>query len=133
MSLNMSFNNEYSSSSGGENSVPKFPDRKEDFEDWKMVMTAYLDARGLLEVVTNVTIQISKSTSSSSSGKDDTDTKSTKSSTPISSTTDDDKRKRAHSLLLSSFKKKQLALAKQVQAGDAAALWKKINDVYGII
>lgn len=42
MSLNMSSGGEFSSN---ENTIPKFPERREDYCNWRMVMSAYLDER----------------------------------------------------------------------------------------
>jgi hypothetical protein len=117
--------------SSGENVIPKFPDRKEDFDEYRMVMQAYLDARGLwssVNVVSSVASlskdvqEASESSSSSSTGDD-------KSKTPVT----DEKAKRAFAILLQSFKRKQLLMVKQITPGDAASVWKKICSVYGTV
>src|SRR6185437_8277667 len=97
------------------NVIPPFPSNKGDFDDWRMVMQAYLDARGLWSGVCNV------------------DSKSVSSSSLSSPTEDSDKSKKAFSILLQSFGKKQLNNIKTLPAGDALAVWNKIISVYGIV
>ena len=55
MSLNMS--SDSASSLSSENAIPKFPDRKEEFHHWRMVMRAYLDAKGYLHTIEHKIIQ----------------------------------------------------------------------------
>ena len=122
--MSLTSSNSDSGISGNENSIPKFPERREKYLDWKMVMSAYLDARGLLEIATG----------EASSEEEDSDSKKSSSSSSSSSLSSfNEKSKRVYALLLQSFRDKQMLFAQQVKPGDAAALWKKLNDTYGII
>jgi hypothetical protein len=122
-------------SSVKETSVPLFPERRDDYADWKLRMHAYLELRDLWDVVSQpVSVGIGKG---SGHGKDDDD-KSSSSSSSSSLTEDEvtelaDKQKKVHYLLLMAFRKKQLALVRQYTWKDVAEVWKKIDSVYGTV
>jgi hypothetical protein len=113
---------ENASSSPGENAIPKFPNDREDFDDYRMVMIAFLDARGLWNSVQST----SKNETIQNNNKDES------SSSPEVSVIDE-KTKRAYAILLQSFGREQLRLVKSVPSGDAAMVWKTIEQNYGII
>jgi hypothetical protein len=113
-------------SSVKETSVPLFPERRDDYADWKLRMHAYLELRDLWDVVSEpVSVGIGKG---SGHGKDDD--KSSSSSSSSSLTEDEvtelaDKQKKVHYLLLMAFRKKQLALVRQYTWKDVAEYGRK--------
>ena len=119
MSLSMSSSD--SSSFLGDKDVPKFPSRREDFKHWRMVMQAYLNARGLWsDAYTGSTVN---STNSESSGKTEEELigNSAKKNQLI-----------AYSLLLKSFNKKQLELVESIPNGNAIEVWQALVRSYGV-
>jgi hypothetical protein len=113
-------------------SAPKFPQRREDFDQWRKIMKAYLVARELYYdgVITDE--------SSSQQGMSDGD----KSKSGNNNINNDnkitkelrDKRNAAYSILLSSFGKDQLKLVMNDKFdGDAMAVWNVMLQAYGTL
>ena len=149
MSLTMDSNSALS----GENTIMKIPQKREEFDNWCLQMTAYLDMKDLLEVVkaTTQTVNdknVGMSPSQSSpldSAFTTTDVESSVSSSSnaniLSSTKTSSneallqKRKRVYYILLqaASGNIKHTNLIKSVPFGDAAGVWQKLHGAYGVI
>jgi hypothetical protein len=148
MSLSVSGMSSSSSDSASTSSIPKIPNDRALFDNWRMVMRAYLDDKGVWSVVSagevgSVSAAASSSSSSSSSskgitkGKDDTDDSEASQVSPSPGAEDPEVskfKKKAWSILMQSFSKPtHYDHARQVPEGDPAALWNRLIKSYGIV
>ena len=139
-----------SSDSASTSSIPKLPNDRGQFDNWRMVMRAYLDDKGVWSVVsagegtgvsTSASLSVSSNSSSSTKSADskgkDADDGSTPNPSPSPGAEDLEggklKKKAWLILLQSCWKASHYDHAKQVTYGDPAALWKRLNSSYGIV
>jgi hypothetical protein len=133
MSLSMSGMSSQSSDSASTSSIPKIPNDRALWDNWSMHMRAYLDDKGVLNVVIPADVVGSSLTGK---GKDDgSDASSSSSSSSSDSELDVSKlRKKAWLILLQSFSKPtHYDHARQVHDSDPAKLWKRLASAYGMV
>ena len=119
--------------------VPVFPHKREAFNIWLFKMEAYLDQRGLLEVVRSATPALND-INNSSSVKSSPSSENTPSSQPsaqqqaAAADAMNLKRKSAYNILINSLKDdNHIGLVMGIPRGDAAAVFEKLKGVYGSV
>ena len=118
--------------------MPKFPLRKEDYDDWKVVMRAHFMALGLWIVFTNVFVADAEKETKGTGKKSKHESVSESESESASSSSAEvhgtvSQRMQAYGMLLKTLNKKQLQLVKQIEPGNAAEVWAKLESVYGTV
>jgi hypothetical protein len=129
-----------SSDNASSSSIPKLPHDRALFGQWRMVMHAYLNVKGVWSVVCagdgdGVSSTAGSSTKSVSKGKEDTDVETSVSS-PSTGQEEPDVgklKKLAWLILLQACSKPTHFDHAQQADGDPAALWKRLVSSYGIV
>ena len=138
-SLESSSSSHSSSSSNSENSIPKFPSKRDEYRFYRKIMLAYLDSRGLKQVVLSKAVSSSNSANAKEISETEQQQQQQQSSSSSNTSTNNNNNsnealsKRAFSILLQSLNIEQQALVLNISDGDAAAVWKKLEDTYGTV
>ena len=151
MSKNMSGDKSDDIFSSSENKIPKFPKDREYFKPWVQRMKLFLNIRGYWQV-TSKSIQAimdELTSTTNTNNNNNNNNKNTGSSTPSTTTSsssssskgtlDELKEKltmqsmRAYYIIMQSLHYSQYTIVASVESDNAYELWKKINEVYGVV
>ena len=131
MNNNMINNNNMAIDTG----FPLFPAKREEFDNYKFLLDLYLEMRGLMNVVTNATSSLNGNQEAEKAKNNDSKNEEKNKSSSSTQQAFSAESKRAYNIIIMSLSResKQIDLVKGIPRGDAAAVYKKLVDTYGVV